>query len=86
MAEPKQFVATYTGKMAICACERTRTPPFCDGRHRGTGKAPIKFPVEEGKTYLLCQCGFSDNKPFCDGSHEFGQGGLFGKRGKGTSW
>jgi len=84
MAEPKKVVAGYTGKMAICACNLSHDKPFCDGRHRGTSKAPWKFEVKEGQEVLLCQCGYSGNKPFCDGSHEsFSESS---PKKKGTSW
>jgi len=32
--------------------------------------APIKVPVEKGKSYYWCSCGFSSKQPFCDGSHK----------------
>ena len=32
--------------------------------------APIKVPVEKGKSYHWCSCGFSSKQPFCDGSHK----------------
>jgi CDGSH-type Zn-finger protein len=35
-------------------------------------KGPVKFPVEEGKTYHWCTCGKSANQPVCDGSHRGG--------------
>jgi CDGSH-type Zn-finger protein len=34
------------------------------------GKAPIKVPVEAGKTYHWCTCGRSQGQPMCDGSHK----------------
>ena len=30
---PKIFTAEKTGKVAICMCKHTKTPPFCDGTH-----------------------------------------------------
>lgn len=33
-------------------------------------RQPIKFELEEGKTYFWCSCGESSNQPLCDGSHK----------------
>ncbi len=33
------------------------------------GRAPMKVPVEAGKSYFWCACGKSARQPFCDGSH-----------------
>jgi CDGSH-type Zn-finger protein len=52
-----------------CACGRSKTQPFCDGAHKGTGLAPVKFTLEAEKTVALCNCKHSKNPPFCDGSH-----------------
>ena len=32
--------------------------------------APIKVPVEKGKSYHWCSYGFSGKQPFSDGSHK----------------
>ena len=52
-----------------CACGRSQTQPFCDGSHKGTGLAPVKFTLTEAKTVALCNCKHTCGVPFCDGSH-----------------
>ena len=52
-----------------CACGRSQTQPYCDGSHKGTGLAPVKFTLPEGKTVALCNCKQTCSEPFCDGSH-----------------
>jgi CDGSH-type Zn-finger protein len=52
-----------------CQCGRSKTQPFCDGSHKGTGFAPIKFTVAEEKMVALCNCKHSAGRPFCDGTH-----------------
>ncbi len=55
-----------------CTCGLSRTFPFCDGSHEGTGKEPIRFSVDVDTDKWLCRCGRSGRKPFCDGSHQQG--------------
>ncbi|MBF2026814.1 MAG: CDGSH iron-sulfur domain-containing protein [Oscillatoriales cyanobacterium C42_A2020_001] len=52
-----------------CSCGRSQGQPFCDGSHKGTGFAPLKFEVAEKRTVALCNCKYTQNTPFCDGSH-----------------
>lgn len=52
-----------------CSCGQSQNQPFCDGQHKGTGLAPVKFELESAKKVALCNCKYSENKPFCDGSH-----------------
>jgi CDGSH iron-sulfur domain-containing protein 3 len=55
-----------------CACGRSKTQPFCDGSHKGTGITPMKFTIKDrGKpeTVWLCGCKRSGHMPFCDGTH-----------------
>ncbi|MGC8915447.1 MAG: CDGSH iron-sulfur domain-containing protein [Thermoanaerobaculum sp.] len=53
-----------------CACGRSQKQPFCDGSHKGTGFAPVKFELSEKKTVALCLCKHTSTKPFCDGTHK----------------
>jgi CDGSH-type Zn-finger protein len=52
-----------------CRCGKTKTPPFCDGSHAGSGITPLAFEIEEAQTAAICNCGLTGNPPYCDGSH-----------------
>ncbi len=52
-----------------CTCGRSRTQPFCDGSHKGTGFEPLEFTAKESGEAWLCQCKHTGNPPYCDGSH-----------------
>lgn len=53
-----------------CACGRSANQPFCDGSHKGTGLAPIKYTAEESKRVYFCGCKQSVRAPLCDGAHK----------------
>lgn len=52
-----------------CRCGRSSKQPFCDGAHKGTEFAPLKYTADQSKKIYLCGCKHTDNAPFCDGSH-----------------
>jgi CDGSH-type Zn-finger protein len=52
-----------------CACGASKTQPFCDGAHKGSGYKSLKFEVAEPRTIAWCACKHTKNPPFCDGSH-----------------
>lgn len=53
-----------------CACGRSKTQPFCDGSHQGTGFTPVKYIAEKDQQVYFCGCKQTANPPFCDGSHK----------------
>ena len=57
------------GTYSYCMCGKTKTVPFCDGSHLGTGIEPLSFEVTEAGSVALCNCGLTKNPPYCDGSH-----------------
>ena len=55
---------------AWCRCGRSRTEPWCDGSHKGTGIRPLVFKAERTETLALCGCKHTRDEPLCDGTHE----------------
>ena len=53
-----------------CACGQSKNQPFCDGSHKGSEFAPVKWEASESKTIYFCGCKHSGNAPLCDGSHQ----------------
>ena len=53
-----------------CACGMTKTEPFCDGSHCGSGAMPYAYKPKEAGTVYFCGCRESKMPPLCDGSHK----------------
>lgn len=51
-----------------CSCGLTRTQPWCDDSHAGTGFEPIEFEAPISGEFHMCGCRGSDNKPYCFGN------------------
>jgi CDGSH-type Zn-finger protein/quercetin dioxygenase-like cupin family protein len=58
-----------------CSCGRSKTQPFCDGSHQGTGFLPIAFKAERDEDVIFCGCKHTGTGPFCDGAHSNLPGG-----------
>jgi CDGSH iron-sulfur domain-containing protein 3 len=52
-----------------CQCGKTKTVPYCDGSHSGSGISPLAFEIEQPVTAAVCNCGLSANPPYCSGAH-----------------
>jgi CDGSH-type Zn-finger protein len=52
-----------------CSCGRSASQPFCDGSHKGSDFAPVRFEATESKTVYFCGCKHSASPTLCDGSH-----------------
>lgn len=52
-----------------CACGLSKTQPFCDGSHKGSGIVPVKFAAMAAGPVFFCGCKHSATPPLCDGSH-----------------
>ena len=53
-----------------CACGRSAKQPFCDGSHKTTSLAPVKWVAPSSETAWFCGCKQTRTPPFCDGSHQ----------------
>jgi CDGSH-type Zn-finger protein len=70
IAQKSPFVMDMApGTYFWCACGRSKSQPFCDGSHKGSGFVPKKVELTEAKKVAWCGCKHSKNPPFCDGSH-----------------
>lgn len=76
MAEPKipqrapYVLDIQPGTYAWCACGGSKSQPYCDGSHAGTGFVPVIEKVADAKKVAWCGCKHSKTRPFCDGSHK----------------
>ena len=61
---------TKPGTYAWCACGASKTQPFCDGSHKGTGFSPKMVEITTEGKVAWCGCKHSGNGAFCDGSHK----------------
>lgn len=52
-----------------CSCGKSSKQPFCDGSHKGSDFAPVKFIAPADKKVFFCGCKASAKSPLCDGSH-----------------
>lgn len=58
------------GEYWWCSCGYSKTQPFCDGAHVGSGLEPMSFTLTERQNVSLCGCKCSKTRPFCDGAHK----------------
>ncbi len=52
-----------------CACGMSKSQPFCDGSHKGSGLAPMQYTAEKTGDAWFCGCKATSHAPMCDGSH-----------------
>ncbi len=53
-----------------CSCGKSSKQPFCDGSHKGSDFAPVKYTAEEDGKVFFCACKKTGKSPLCDGSHK----------------
>ncbi|MEM6986423.1 MAG: CDGSH iron-sulfur domain-containing protein [Pseudomonadota bacterium] len=53
-----------------CACGKSAKQPFCDGSHKGSDFAPVKYTASDSGKAFFCGCKVSSSSPMCDGSHK----------------
>ncbi len=53
-----------------CACGKSKTQPFCDGSHQGSGFNPLEYKAEKSGTVYFCGCKHGKNGALCDGTHQ----------------
>ena len=53
-----------------CACGLSKSQPFCDGAHQGSGMRALEVEIVENRIVAWCACKRAKTGPFCDGSHK----------------
>ena len=51
-----------------CTCGQSSKQPLCDGSHKGSSFAPLKWEAPASKKMFMCGCKHSKKAPLCDGS------------------
>ena len=54
----------------ISSCGQSAKQPFCDGSHKGSGFAPVKYTAESSKKVFFYGCKHTANAPLCNGAHK----------------
>jgi len=54
----------------FCTCGRSKSQPFCDGSHVGSGFTPRVIVSDADGDAWLCACKHTGNSPYCDGTHK----------------
>lgn len=67
--EPYRVTVEAGKKYAWCACGLSKSQPFCDSSHKGSGHVPIIFTAQESGDAWLCGCKHTKSGAFCDGTH-----------------
>ena len=52
-----------------CSCGASKSQPFCDGSHKGTGFSPVPYQAEKDGVVYFCGCKNSSKGALCDGTH-----------------
>lgn len=68
-AEPVSLRLEKGKNYLWCACGKSKSQPYCDGNHAGTGIEPMSFTAPNGYMQWLCNCKHTRRPPFCDGAH-----------------
>jgi CDGSH-type Zn-finger protein/mannose-6-phosphate isomerase-like protein (cupin superfamily) len=58
-----------------CSCGLSKSQPFCDGSHAGSGFLPVVFKADKDEDVIFCGCKHTATPPFCDGAHSNLPGG-----------
>ena len=53
-----------------CSCGKSSKQPFCDGSHKGSEFAPLKYDAAKSEKLWFCACKATGKSPLCDGSHK----------------
>jgi len=53
-----------------CTCGKSAKQPFCDGSHKGSEFAPLKYEAPRSGAVWFCGCKHTANAPLCDGAHK----------------
>lgn len=83
--KPIKVSLTKGSEYYFCACGRSKSQPFCDGSHAGTGIKPKAFVADETGDAFLCRCKHTANAPYCDGTHKQFGAEQVGTEGPGLS-
>ncbi|HET9019997.1 MAG TPA: CDGSH iron-sulfur domain-containing protein [Acetobacteraceae bacterium] len=71
IAQKGPYLATLEAGKSYwwCACGRSKSQPFCDGSHKGSGFSPVEYKAEKDGDAWFCGCKHSGARPMCDGTH-----------------